>query len=593
MYFWFISEASHVSTETRDAVGTRSNRSLQVMARVVAILALVAFLLPSLATVGAAQEAAGDKVLRVRMPFWPETLDPQKTSYVDEIAVSALDYEGLTRLDENLQTVPAAAESWEFHEAGTVVTFHLRDGLVYSDGSPLTAERFRFAIERACDPNTAAVYASILFDIAGCETLYTSLTPPESGAQATPGANVVDANAAYEAAKAALGVRAVDDRTLEVQLTQPAPYFPTVASTWVFYPVKEESLAGGEGWAQDPAQRVGNGPFRMTAFAGDQHIGFAANEHYWAGRPKLDGIEYVYIEDPQVALEAYRVGDLHVTQLGPNQIPEVEADPALSAELLTFPAAVTINLMFDLKQEPFQDQKVREAFAYGFDRETYCAEVRSGDCLPAFSWIPPGVPGHIETEAFAFDPEKAREALAASSYGDPENLPEIKFFYPSDDPSETDRSQWLAQHYRDVLGVELTLEPVDSTTLASMTKDPTTFPQTSLLGWGQDYPDPQNWLSIYWTCGSTIHAGLAGYCNEDFDVLIRQADEELDAERRIALYEEAGQLLVEDVPGVFAYNLATVVVIKPEVTGYQATASDYFYPGQWSSLTTLDVVEKP
>jgi oligopeptide transport system substrate-binding protein len=254
---------------------------------------------------------------------------------------------------------------------------------------------------------------------------------------------------------------------------------------------------------------------------------------------------------------------------------------------------VTINLMFDLKQEPFQDQKVREAFAYGFDRETYCAEVRSGDCLPAFSWIPPGVPGHIETEAFAFDPEKAREALAASSYGDPENLPEIKFFYPSDDPSETDRSQWLAQHYRDVLGVELTLEPVDSTTLASMTKDPTTFPQTSLLGWGQDYPDPQNWLSIYWTCGSTIHAGLAGYCNEDFDVLIRQADEELDAERRIALYEEAGQLLVEDVPGVFAYNLATVVVIKPEVTGYQATASDYFYPGQWSSLTTLDVVEKP
>jgi oligopeptide transport system substrate-binding protein len=122
-----------------------------------------------------------------------------------------------------------------------------------------------------------------------------------------------------------------------------------------------------------------------------------------------------------------------------------------------------------------------------------------------------------------------------------------------------------------------------------MTKDPATFPQTSLLGWGQDYPDPQNWLSIYWTCGSTIFAGLVDYCNEEFDELIRQADEELDEERRIALYEEAGQLLVEDVPAVFGFNLATVVLVKPEVTGYQATASDAFYPGQWASLLTLDV----
>ena len=209
--------------------------------------------------------------------------------------------------------------------------------------------------------------------------------------------------------------------------------------------------------------------------------------------------------------------------------------------------------------------------------------------MPAFSWIPPGVPGHIETEAFAFDPEKARQALAESSYGGPENLPEIRFIYPSDDPTETERSEWLAGHYRDVLGIELMLEPVDSTTFAAITKDPASFPQTSLLGWGQDYPDPQNWLSIYWTCGSTIFAGLVDYCNEDFDALIRQADEELDAERRIALYEEAGQLLVEDAPAVFAFNLATVVLVKPELTGYQATASDYFYPGQWSSLTTLDL----
>jgi len=330
----------------------------------------------------------------------------------------------------------------------------------------------------------------------------------------------------------------------------------------------------------------------MTTLADDQLIGFRANEHYWAGQPELDGIEYVYIEDPQVALEAYRAGNLHIAQLGPTQILEVAADAQLSPELLTIPTAVTTSLMFDLKQEPFTDQMVREAFAYGFDRETYCAEIRSGDCVPTFSWIPPGVPGHIETDAFAFDPEKARQALANSSYRSAEKLPEIKYFYPSDDPTETQRAEWLAQHFQEVLGVELTLEPVDSATFMAMVKDPATFPQTSLLSWGQDYPDPQNWLSIFWTCGSTIYAGLVNYCNEDFNALVRQADVELDADQRIALYEEAGQLLVEDAPAIFAFNLAAVVLIKPEVIGYQATASDYFYPGQWSSLTTLDLVPR-
>jgi oligopeptide transport system substrate-binding protein len=125
--------------------------------------------------------------------------------------------------------------------------------------------------------------------------------------------------------------------------------------------------------------------------------------------------------------------------------------------------------------------------------------------------------------------------------------------------------------------------------LSSMSKDAESFPQVSLQGWAQDYPDPQNWLSIYWTCNATLFAALAGYCNEDFDALTAQADQELDQEKRLALYEEAGQMLVDDAPGVFAFNLATVVLINPEVTGYQATPSDTFYPGQWASLLTLDL----
>ncbi|MEA2511907.1 MAG: oligopeptide transport system substrate-binding protein [Thermomicrobiales bacterium] len=545
-----------------------------------AVRAMFAFLLLTLlspiAAVGT-EAQSDDKILRVRQPYYPDTLDPQKTSFIEEISVSVLDYEGLTRLDKQQQTVPAAAESWEFNADGTVVTFHLRAGLTYADGSPLTAERFRYAAERACDPNTAAAYAGILFDVVGCQTFAES-----HGENAEPGA--------YDTAKANLGVKALDDRTLEVRLTRPVPYFPTIAYTWVFFPVKQEIVEqSGEQWWQDPANRIGNGPYSMTRLEPNQLIAFEANDRYWNGRPRLDGIEFVYIDDAAVALEAYKAGDLHVTQLDSSLIPAIQNDPVLNPEVLKYAAAVTIKLAMDLKSEPFNDKKVREAFAYALDRETFCNEIRNGDCTATLSWIPEGVPGAIETDAYAFDPEKAREALAQSSYGGPDNFPPVTFTYLTDDPAERPRAEWLAGQYRDILGVMIELEGLDSTTLASLAKEPETFPQLLWLGWGQDYPDPQNWLSIYWTCDTTLYARQSGYCNAQFDEIIARADQELHPETRIGLYEEAGRLLVADVPAVFVYNMANVFLVKPEVSGYVPTSADATWPGQWTSLLTVDL----
>jgi oligopeptide transport system substrate-binding protein len=515
------------------------------------------------------------------MPYYPDTLDPQTLSFSEEASVVALEYEGLTRLDENLQTVPAAAESWSFSDDGEILTFRLREALTYADDSPLTAGRFRDAIERACDPATAAVYAFVLFDIAGCEALFTGVTP------GTPGAD----SGTPQTLRDALGVRAIDDRTLEIHLVHPAPYFPAVVSLPITFPVQRESAALGADWWRDPANRVGNGPFRMTRLDEDLQISFAANERYWAGRPNLDGIDYLYVEDPSVALAAYQAGDVHITQVGPAQIPEVEADPNLTRDLVRYSLAVTVGLLFNLGQAPFDDAKVREAFAAGFDRETYCAELRNGDCEPTLSWIPPGIAGDINPDAYAFDPEQARRALAASTYGSPENLPQITFTYPSDDPAETGRAEWIAEQYREVLGVELRLDPVDTVTLAALTHESETFPQMTLLGWGQDYPDPRNWLTVFWACDSTIYAGVVGYCNESFDRLVTRADLELDPAERAQLYVDAERVLLADAPAVFIFNPAALILVSPLVQGYVPTPSDTFYPGQWASLLTLDLVD--
>ena len=555
------------------------NRVSRHWAKLAAVVAILALVVPLVATGTVAQ---GGKVLRVHHPTYPDVVDPQKSSFTNEIDILALAYEGLTRLDTNQETVPGAAESWEYNDDATQITFHLRQDLKYSDGSPLTAENFRYAVERTCDPNTAGEYQAILFEIVGCAK-FAGLTVDADG-------NTREfTQEEYDAAKAALGAKVLDDSTLELSLTNPAPYYHTIAYTWVFFPVKKEIVdLDPENWWKTAANHIGNGPFKVTGIEEDQEWTFAANDNYWQGRPMMDEIDYVYVEDAAVALEAYRSGDLDMVQLEPPQIPEVQADPELSEAFVNYPTASTYNLAMALGQEPFTDKKVREAFAYAFDRDTYCSEIRSGDCVSTLTWIPVGVPGHIETDQYAFDPEAAKQALAESSYGSADKLPEIKLYFNSDLSGSTERAEWVAGQYRDTLGVELVLEPTDGTTLTALRKDPTTHPQLLLVGgWIQDYPDPQNWLSVYWTCEATF-AKRVGYCNEEFDKLVKLGDTTVDPAERIKYYEQAGQILIDDVPGPFLYSLAGVFVVNPDVTGYTPTGSEVEWPGSLSSLMTID-----
>jgi oligopeptide transport system substrate-binding protein len=525
------------------------------------------------AAISSGVQAQGDNIIRIQTATDPDIFDPQKSSFANEISVLSLNYEGLTRQDDDLNTVPAAAESWEFNEDATQITFTLREGLTYSDGSPLVADRFRYAIERNCDPNTAGQYQSILFEIVGCQAF----------AESDPADQ-----AAYDAAKAGLGVTAPDDTTLVIDLLVPAPFYATVASLWVFFPAQQELIEqGGEDWWKDPALQIGNGPFQITSYDEELQIAFTANENYWQGRPAADGIEYVYIGESAVAIEAFRSGDLDIVDVDPAQIPVVQGDPAFAEQFLQYAVASSYNLNFNLTQEPFTDIKVRQAFSQAFDRETYCGVIRNGDCLPTTSWIPLGLPGSIETDLYGFDPEAAVAALAESTYGGPEGLPEISLYYNSDDTANTARAEWVASQYRDILGVELQLVPTEGTALVELRKEPTTFPQMLLVGgWIQDYADPQNWLSVYWTCDATF-AQRFGYCNPEFDALTNQADALTDQDERLALYQQAGEILVNDIPGPFLYNGTQTVLVNPALTGYTATPLDVEWPGQFTSLMTI------
>ena len=533
---------------------------------------------------------AGPKVLRVNLATYPDIIDPQKSSFVNEIAHLQLMYEGLTRLDADLATVPGAAAEWKYNDDATQLVFTLQPDLKYSDGTPLNAERYAYAIKRNINPETAGEYAAITDEIAGAPewrgfTADEAKTEEENAAAKDAAAAVVaeSIKASHADGAACEGYEDAACDTLTLTFSKPAPYFHTVMSLWVTYPAKEENITeGGENWWNSSKFQIGNGPYVLDSLEPFVRGYFTPNANYWRGQPMVD-LEYSYINDSAVAFEAYKNNEFDIIGLAAEDLATVEQDPELSKQALIYPGSCTFAIMFHQLKEPFTDQKVREAFAMSFDREGWVTDVLKGLGSPTLTWIPPGYPGYDAAESrWGFDPEAAKADLAESSYGGVEGLPPITLTF-SDTPRNRTRNEWLAAKWKENLGVDLALDPVESTTYTALTKDITTAPQTFILGWCADYPDPQNWLSVYWKTGG--FGERIGYSNADFDALVNEADTTTDPAKRAELYAQAQTLLTDGAPVAFAWNNVNTYLVKPWVTGVVKTPQDSGWSGIQEPLT--------
>jgi oligopeptide transport system substrate-binding protein len=516
--------------------------------------------------------------LRVNTGTFPDIIDPQKSSFVNEIAHLNKIYEGLTKFDAELETVPGAAESWDYNEDGTELTFTLRDGLTYSDGTLLNAERFAYSLLRNVDPATAGEYASITDEINGAPE-WRECGDDAAACEAAKAVVAESLVASHADGSACSGYEDAACNTFTVKLSKPAPYFHTVLALWVAMPAKQENIeAGGDTWWLDSDYHVGNGPWILTEL--DQNVvgKFASNPNYWAGEPNYD-IEYYYITDSAVAFEAYKNNEFDVITSAGEDFAAIESDPELNAQHVVYAGSCTIAIMFHQLKDPFTDQKVREAFAYALDRDAWVQDVDSGLSLPTLTWIPPGFPGYQEGETrWGYNPEKALQAIAESSYGSVEALPEIDVTF-GDTARNRVRHEWLVAKWKEVFGqgLKIKLNPVESTTYTALTKDIATSPMVYRLGWCADYPDPQNWLSVYWKTGA--FGERIGYSNPEFDALVNAADVELDPVKRAELYAQAQDLLIAGAPVAFMYNTKNHYLVKPWVKGWMASPQDAVYPG--------------
>ncbi|MFH1141713.1 MAG: peptide ABC transporter substrate-binding protein, partial [Chloroflexota bacterium] len=502
------------------------------------------------------------QVLRANLAGEPATIDPNRASWAPERSVIMQVFEGLLGFNQDLSLKPVVAKeiptvaNGGISADGKTYTFKLRSDVTWSDGKKVTAKDLEYSIKRMLSPDLAAEYASFYFDIVGAE--------------AYNGAAGKD-DATKTQLKNAVGVKAVDDLTLQVTLAQPRPTFPQIMALWPAYPVREDIITKyGDKWT-DPPNYVGNGPFILTEWVHQDHLTFKANPNYWGTKPKLTEIQLKMVTDVNAELAAYRNNELEMSRVPPGTEKATMADPVLSKDIVRYAELTTFAFQFNVTKPPFDNLKVRQALSSAVDRVSFVDKVRNGVGKPAYSWIPPGMPGYDPNlgKEYEFNPTKAKQLLADAGYPDVSKLPVLKFQY-SDTAGNRLIAQFLQGQLKDNLGINLTLEPMESKAFTSFVNQ--AQHTWAWFGWGADYPDPDNWMpELFGTNAGNNHTK---YSNPQFDALAKQAKAELDNTKRLQMWADAQKMVMADAPIVTMFYRERFWLVKPTVKNLKTTGMD-------------------
>ena len=462
-----------------------------------------------------------------------------------------------------------SVENGGISQDGLVYTFKLREDVTWSDGKKVTAGDFAYSIKRLLDPTIAARYSTQLWAIKGAQEYGTAVEADDQTRQTL---------------RDAVAAEAVDDRTLRITLARPDPTLLQKMALPFSYPVRQDIVDEfGVKWTE-AGNYIGNGPYVMTEWAHQDHITLAANAGYWGTKPKLATITLLMIGDPNAALAAYRNDELHFSDVPPGTESSIAQDSTLGQEVVRAPKLSTIGLFFNMAEAPFDNLKVRQAFATAIDRQTWIDKVKSGVGKPATSWLPPGMPGYDPAlgREFDFQPERARQLLADAGFPGGEGLPPISFTFVAlqDQPVI---AQFIQAQLKEHLGVDVTLEPLDPPTFFQQVVGGHQFQITS-VGWSADYPDPESFLAPLFMTGSGNN--ISQYSSPEFDQLAGQASSELSREARIGLWRQAHAIMVKDVPVAFFFYEERFFLKKAAVQGVTLTGIDGAVPGD----TRLDEV---
>jgi len=521
----------------------------------------------SVETPSAGGAAPPEQQVLVAQSAEPEFFDPHRSNFEQDIAVERALFRGLYQLEldsnDNVVAMPAMAAG-EPQVSGNVYTIKLKDGLTWSDGKPLTAGDFEYSLKRECSPDVAGPYQYVLgagmLDLAGCDAYFNG-----------------------EGTADDVGVKAIDDTTLEMTLKAPKPTFTTIMSLWATFPVRQDIVEKfGDKWT-DPANIVVNGPYTLTEFVAKDHVTLAPNPN-WALEPKplIQKLTVKFIDDQEVAFRAFQTGELDMTNIPATEIPTIQNDPNLKSQYLQIGSLRIWSIEMQLNNEVLKNEKVRLALSRAIDRESLVKVVYNDAYLPATYWLVKGIPGFQGNGPFeniiGFDEAAAKQALADAGYPNGQGFPKLTITV-TDNPVRKAEGEFLQQAWKQILNIDTEIQAVDAKTRSSTfnSREFELFPG----GWQNDYPDPENSLIGLFDTGG----GNNKYdCSDaDIDAKLSAAGAETDNTKRIQDLKDAETLIVTRLCGAAPiWQGAFLYLVDPKVGGVRANgAIDASMPGNW------------
>lgn len=526
---------------------------------------------------GGGQDAAGDttaaangaqpagdaakpegNVLRYVMSGEPETLDPNMNNYASSSNVLLNLFTGLYQYSADGSGVePACAESYTVSDDGLTYTFKLKEGLKWSDGSPLTAADFEYSWKRELKQETASTAAWQLYYIKNGEAYN---------------------NGQCEADE--VGVKAIDDTTLEVVLNNPTPYFVNLTAANNFAPVKKEAVEGAEVWTKSAETYVCNGPFMMGEIKPQEGYTLVKNPNYvFADTVALDGVEMIFIEQAEAALSAYNVGDVDAMSGGSIETQAMTQYDG-SEELHSYDLIGTSYYDFNCEKE-YMTKEVRKALSMAITRDTINQVAVPSKPKSAYAFVPYGIPYADETDDFRTkvgnnlvteDVEAAKQLLADAGYPNGEGLPTLQLIITNTKENK-DKAQILQALWKENLGVNVDIVTFESKVYwdehAAGNFD------IAFDGWTGDYPDPNTNLSIFNKSRMEKECRWRSEEALRYNDLLEEAATLADNNKRMELFVEMEQILMDEMPVMPIYFRNTMALVKPYVKGFTCDNSGH------------------
>lgn len=480
-------------------------------------------------------------------------LDPTSGPDSNSNEAISMIFSGLVRPDQNLHAIPDQASSWDISNDNKVYTFHLKAGLKFSDGTPVTAQTYVDTWTRSLLPAVKSPTAPVL----------------ES--------SIVGANDVLNGKTTTLsGVKAVNDLTLQVTLVRPTAYFLQLLTVSLFYPLNQKLISqyGQIDWVNHVAGNgAGTGPFMVKSWQHGVKMVLVPNPNYYGTKTKLKEVDMQFVRDDATAFKGYQanqfdfVDNLTSTdQLSAQSVAGFVRKPILESDLL----------FFNNKMAPFDKAAVRQAFAAAIDKQTLAKSVFHNSVTPANTIIPPGSYGAQDYQGIPYNPTKAKQLLQ-SVYPDVSKVPAVSFSYPSSQVTPY-LAQALQQMWKTALGINVQLVPMELTTYNNATTKRTV--QFGFTQWGVYFPDPYEWLDL--SLLSTADNNNGNWNNPQFDKLVAQA-EQTSGNQRLALYAQAERIAIDNVGWLPIDHQSEAAIIPAKIHGL-TLGSGGLYFGDWSDI---------